>query len=171
MIEKNISLNYNLNINSVFDYLINNNIDLIKSIDYIIQYKKGIWDNNKRTDIYSIKLNNIPDELKSIVSLFSKNNIFNIKLKLYIININDMCITLKSKINFINPFLNIIFKLIKIKFNIIFLSNNNNHTNINIIYFIKSKFSNKISTIINNYIDNFIKPHLIDKINIYLNNL
>jgi len=169
-----MNFTYNSDINKIIDITIENNEDMIKSIKDIIVYNKGIWNNNKRIDYYTIKYyeESIPEDLKKIINmLISKNKTIETKVKIKIIEKNQNQLKLKIKINLINYFTNIIFKLIKFKINVFISFNPSNFmTSVEIFYTIKSKLFSSYNNSIFYIIENIIKPNYVFKIDEYIKN-
>lgn len=169
MTERIIELEYNHQIDKLFHIITNENKGVISEYQDITNYKQGEWINNKRKDLMDIQMNDIPEELVSLIKLFiSDNNIVSMKSKNILLERTDKKIVLKIKIKLINKLSNIILKLFKYKVRVIYESVDINKTKIKIIYKIKSLISKKITMILDNYIENTLKPKYLKIFNDYL---
>jgi len=173
MIEGILNYYYTSDLNTIIDITLENNDELIKSIEEVILYKKGIWDDNKikRTDFFTIKFDKslIPADLLNVLSLCIKDDIIDIKVKIKVIERNNHEIKLKLKVNLINKIANLIFKLLRFKINInINFNNITNQTNINIIYKIKSYLPSSLNSNINYVINNVVIPIYVSKVDTFI---
>jgi len=110
MIEKSISLYYNLNIADVFNYCINDNDKMIRRIKEVVYYKQGEWDDDIKKDIVRLKLEEIPKEIpeKILNLILNEDGTIINKVKIKVIEKTDNYIKLKIKIK---PIANILFKI------------------------------------------------------------
>jgi len=171
MIEKELVFEYNLNYSYLFDITTNNNHDFVSIIDDLKEYRQGKWNNNKRKDIIQFIFKDIPTEFLSIASVFIKDNIIPLKLKLKIIENNSEKIIIKVRANLLNKLMNIITKFINIKLFISLININNNQTKVITKYIIKSILPNDIIDKINYYIETKLNNNYISKSDTYLKNL
>ena len=84
MVERTLELNYNLPIDYIFTIIAEDNKEIIEKLTDIFDYRQGKWNKNKRKDVVGLTLTDIPEELKTIASLFINNNQIYIKQKIKI---------------------------------------------------------------------------------------
>lgn len=172
MIQKNLFFHYNLNFNHIFDLTINNNQQFINVIPEIFFYKKGIWNNNYRTDILKIDIADIPFDLRYFIdTIRDPQGFINLKLKIKIIEKNDNKIIIKTKLKLNGFFGKLIHNAINIYAIFELININNINTNINVIYIIKSILPNNLNDKINFHIHNKLENYFIKKIDNFFNNL
>ena len=172
---KKIECDYDKNINELFNIVVNDNEDLVKYIENITYYKQGEWKKDKqnrpkRTDIAIIKVDNIPSEIITLISLFmEKDNMMPIKYKIKILKRTETTINLKIKFNLINKLANLIFKLVRLKVNLeINGYDNNTKTKVIVYYKIKSILTKNLNNTVDDFITNKLLPEYIGKMNTYI---
>ena len=168
MVERTLELNYNLPIDYIFTIIAEDNKEIIEKLTDIFDYRQGKWNKNKRKDVVGLTLTDIPEELKTIASLFINNNQIYIKQKIKINERTEKKIIVNVKIKLINKLMNLMFKLFKYKLCIIVESDEMNNTNIKIIYKIKSLLSSTLTNLLDTYIEEKLKPKYINIIDEYL---
>jgi len=174
MIEGVINFTYNTHINKILEITLYNNDDLIKTIEDIHYYERGEWKNNqtKRTDfiIMNFHKDAIPNELKSIISLFiDKNDRIQSKYKVKIVEKTNTKVKIKTSVKLINKLANLIFKLLRFKIKIIVLYDPiNNFTSVEVIYKLKTSLPSSYHKYISDIIENTIKPNYIFKIDEFI---
>ena len=128
--EKNIIIDKNINV--IFELLYINNTNLLSKIFNLIKYNKGEWIDNKKIDIVTILLEDIPDILSN--NFLNNSKIITIKCKNKILEKSDKEYTISTKFKIVSDskLLKIanILKLVNIK-NIIYVNDNRTIININ----------------------------------------
>jgi len=174
MIEKELLFHYNHNYKYLYEITTNDNKEILNIIDELIDYKQGVWKNNKRKDFIEFKINDIPSALQTFASAIIKDNIIPLKIKIKLIENNDKRISLKIKASMINKLANLIFKFINLKI-IATIENDENDinksSNVSIKYIIKSILPSSIIEIIDTFVDKKINNNFIKKFDNYLKNL
>lgn len=171
MIEKQLIFEYKLNYLHLFDITVNNNSQILSIFEDLQDYKQGNWKKNKRKDIIQFYLNDIPQDLLTLISIFIKNNVVPLKIKIKILENNDSNIKLKVKANILNKLLNIITKIINFTFYCDIIKVDDNNTKVIIRYVIKSMLSNEVIQNIDNYVDTKLNNKFIQRFDNYLKNL
>lgn len=174
MIEKELLFHYNHNYKYLYEITTNDNKEILNIIDELVDYKQGVWKNNKRKDFIEFKINDIPPALQSFASAIIKDNIIPLKIKIRLIENNDKQISIKIKASMINKLANLIFKFINLKI-IATIENDENDinksSNVSIKYIIKSILPSSIIEIIDTFVDKKINNNFIKKFDNYLKNL
>jgi hypothetical protein len=174
MIEKELTFNYNLNFNNIYNLAVENNDEFIKVIPEIVLYEKGIWMNDDiyRKDKLWINIADIPYDLRGVIDMIrDKKGFIGLKIKIKKILNNDKEIHLRIKTK-LNGFLGkIIEKFLKIICNINIIYKEDFKTEVKVHYKIKSMFPNDLNDKINNHIQNKLTTYYIKKIDYYFNNL
>lgn len=171
MIEKELLFNYNLNYKYLFDITTNNNVEILKIIDELNDYKQGVWKGNKRKDLIDFKINDIPELFKSFTSGLISDNVIPLKIKIKLLKNDDESIMIKIKANLVNRIANLIFKLINLKIFATIEKINDNSSNVKIKYIIKSILPSSIMEMIDKYIEQKLNNNFIRKFDNYLKNL
>lgn len=171
MIEKELLFNYNLNYKYLFDITANNNVEILKIIDELNDYKQGVWKGNKRKDLIDFKINDIPELFKSFTSGLISDNVIPLKIKIKLLKNDDESIMIKIKANLVNRIANLIFKLINLKIFATIEKINDNSSNVKIKYIIKSILPSSIMEMIDKYIEQKLNNNFIRKFDNYLKNL
>jgi hypothetical protein len=171
MIEKELLFNYNLNYKYLFDITTNNNVEILKIIDELNDYKQGVWKGNKRKDLIDFKINDIPELFKSFTSGLISDNVIPLKIKIKLLKNDDESIIIKIKANLVNRIANLIFKLINLKIFATIEKINDNSSNVKIKYIIKSILPSSIMEMIDKYIEQKLNNNFIRKFDNYLKNL
>lgn len=174
MIEKELLFHYNHNYKYLYEIVTNDNKEILKVIDELVDYKQGIWKDNKRKDFIEFKISDIPPVLQTFASSIIKDNIIPLKIKIRLIENNDKRISIKIKASMINKLANLIFKFINLK--IIATAENdendiNKSSNVTIKYIIKSILPSSIIELIDKYIEEKINNNFIKKFDNYIKNL
>jgi hypothetical protein len=163
MIEKQLIFDYNLDYNYLYNITVNDNRNIINIIEEIIDYKQGVWNDNKRKDILKLKFDDIPLNITS--------NIITIKFKIKLLEQTPDNYKLQLKIKNTNKIINVISKIINIKMFCNIIKTNENQTRVVINYTIKSILPDDLIIIVNNYLENKLKNNFIKKIDNYLKDL
>jgi hypothetical protein len=171
MIEKELIFEYKLNYLFLFHITIDNNSQILSIFEDLRDYKQGNWKNNKRKDIIQFYLNDIPDDLLTLISIFIKNNVVPLKIKIKILENNDSNIKLKVKVNLLNKLLNVITKIINFTLYCDIIKIDDNNTKVIIKYVIKSILSQELIQNIDNYIDTKLNNKFISRFDNYLKKL
>lgn len=171
MIEKELLFNYNLNYKYLFDITTNNNVEILKIIDELNDYKQGVWKGNKRKDLIDFKINDIPELFKTFTSGLISDNVIPLKIKIKLLKNDDESIMIKIKANLVNRIANLIFKLINLKIFATIEKINDNSSNVKIKYIIKSILPSSIMEMIDKYIEQKLNNNFIRKFDNYLKNL
>ena len=97
MIEKELSFNFNLNIDKIFELCINENSEMVKRVPEVIEYKQGDWKENIKKNVVKIKLTNIPSEIptKYLNLVLNDDKTVYGKIKINLIERNENFINLK----------------------------------------------------------------------------
>jgi len=174
MIEKELLFHYNHNYKYLYEITTNDNKEILKVIDDLVDYKQGVWKNNKRKDFIDFKISDIPPVMQTFASAIIKDNIIPLKIKIKLIESNDKRISLKIKASMINKLANLIFKFINLKIIATVEDDDNDinkSSNVNIKYIIKSILPSSIIEIIDSYVEKKINDNFIKKFDNYLKNL
>lgn len=120
MIEKELSFNFNLNIDKIFELCINENSEMVKRVPEVIEYKQGDWKENIKKNVVKIKLTNIPSEIptKYLNLVLNDDKTVYGKIKINLIERNENFINLKFTLKPVSKILsqiNNILKLSRIK--------------------------------------------------------
>jgi len=173
MIEKELLFHYNHNYKYIYDITTNDNKEILKVIDELVDYKQGIWKDNKRKDFIDFRMNDIHPALKTFAGSIIKDNIIPLKIKIKLIENNDKRISIKIKACMINKIAKLIFKFINLRI-IATVENDendiNNSSNVSIKYIIKSILPSSIIELIDKYIEGKLHNNFIKKFDNYLKN-
>lgn len=167
MIIKELYFKYNIDCHKIYNLAIENNDDFIKIIPEIIYYKKGVWKDNKRTDLIKINICDIPNELKYIIDMMRDNAGFiGIKIKIKKEILEDKII-LKTKLKLHGFIGKLINNVVSLRANFI-ITSCNDETNVKVNYVIKSMLmTEEISDKISYHIQKKLEEYYIKKIDKY----
>ena len=120
MIEKELSFNFNLNIDKIFELCVDENSEMVKRVPEIIEYKQGEWKNNIKKNIVKLQLTNIPAEIptKYLNLVLNDDKTIYAKIKVNLIHRDKNYINLKFTLKPVSKILsqiNNILKLSRIK--------------------------------------------------------
>jgi len=170
MITKDLEFYFSKNLHFIFKTLVDNNTNFIKHLEEIKSYEQGEWKKQIRKDNFEIVFNEVPEELKSVISfILNKNGYIPLKLKLIIIESTDNSIKAKVKVKLTNNLgTKILSKFVKFKTNITSIKLEENKTKVNAKITINSllfkEYNDKINELINNNLDGYYINRIVDYI-------